>query len=433
MNITSEQFDPIRTPDDLRKEKLLVIDDDIKLAHSLRELLVMEGYLADVCHQGPDGLAMLAAQTYDLVLLDLVMPVMNGHEVHYHIRQQYPECPVIMMSGTGTVSEAVKALRNGAYDFIRKPYETGEMLRTIENALQHARLAALNQHIHDKLEESENLYHYLVDSSPDIIYTLDTEGRFTFVNQRVTTLLGFSREELIGQHYEKLVHEEDLDRARYAFNERRTGDRASKNIELRLHCKSPDEPAKHFETNFITIALNAKGLYPGERKTNSPCLGSYGVARDISERKKHEETILHQAHHDMLTGLPNRALFMDRLGMSIAQAKRRQSKLGVIFLDLDRFKWVNDTLGHLHGDELLKIVAHRLTQCLRGADTLVRLGGTNSPSFCRKSMTRKTPAWWHKRSWRNCKSLSIWTITRSASRQASALRCFRSMASPSRP
>lgn len=375
MSIHIQSDFSVNTFDNSALARLLIVDDDPRLAQSLKELVSLEGYHAESCNTGRNAIELLSQQTFNLILLDLVMPGMNGHEVMEYVHQHYPQIPVIMLSGTGTINEAIQALRNGVYDFIRKPYQPEELLRTIENALHKSRLEVLNDTINSKLEHSENLYRYLVDSSPDIIYTLDPDGNFTFINRRVTGLLGYTSEELLGQHYTTLIHQEDQERAKYAFNERRTGERASTNVELRLYCKSDDGAYLDFETSFITTVLNAKGLYSNEQSVTAPCLGSYGVARDISDRKKTEEAIIHQAYHDALTGLPNRALFKDRLGMSISQAKRNQSKLGVMFLDLDRFKWVNDTLGHLHGDELLKMVASRFKHCMRNADSLARLGG----------------------------------------------------------
>jgi diguanylate cyclase (GGDEF)-like protein len=104
-------------------------------------------------------------------------------------------------------------------------------------------------------------------------------------------------------------------------------------------------------------------------------IGSYGVAKDVTDRKQAEETVHYQAYHDLLTGLPNRALFRDHLGLMLAQAKRTQKPLAVLSLDLDHFKVINDSLGHTIGDELLLAVGARLRQCLREGDTLARLGG----------------------------------------------------------
>jgi diguanylate cyclase (GGDEF)-like protein/PAS domain S-box-containing protein len=221
------------------------------------------------------------------------------------------------------------------------------------------------------------MYRYLVDSSPDIIYTLNHAGEFTFINDRASQLLGYEREELLGKHYSVLVHDEDQERARYAFNERRVDQRASRNVELRLKCNTTHGGAERtFSNTLMTISLNAIGMHvPDNAARKQEFFGTYGVARDITDRKRAEETISYQAYHDILTDLPNRVLFKDRLGLAVIQAKRKLSELAVMFIDLDRFKLVNDTLGHVKGDELLKLAAARLKSCLRKGDTLARQGG----------------------------------------------------------
>jgi diguanylate cyclase (GGDEF)-like protein len=124
------------------------------------------------------------------------------------------------------------------------------------------------------------------------------------------------------------------------------------------------------------MEITAMGVYTDPReRTRRGFVGTYGTARDITERKEAEEVINFQAYHDLLTRLPNRALLKDRLALAIAQAERNKRKLAVMFLDLDRFKIVNDTLGHTTGDRLLKAVANRLQSCLRSGDTLSRFGG----------------------------------------------------------
>ena len=126
----------------------------------------------------------------------------------------------------------------------------------------------------------------------------------------------------------------------------------------------------------LTVALSATGVYTDDVNVRGRrFIGTYGVARDITERKRAEEKISFQAYHDLLTQLPNRILFKDRLGVALVQARRNRRLAAVLFIDLDRFKLVNDTLGHAEGDELLKGVAARLKGCLRRSDTLARLGG----------------------------------------------------------
>ena len=364
------QFEPENLP------RILLVDDEPRLLSSLYELLRDRDYHLVTASCGAEALAHLSRVRFDLVLLDLRLPDMSGHDIMDFINEKGIEADVIVMSGEVGIDAAIGALKRGAYDYLRKPYSREELLKTVANALQQRRLEPANLRIASQLENSEKLYRYLVDSSPDIIYTLNHEGRFTFVNDRAYQLLGFAREELIGKHYSILVHEEDLERARYVFNERRVDERASRNVELRLKCHAGGSQDRTFNNTLMTISLNSIGMHvPDGDVKKLEFFGTYGVARDITDRKRAEEVISYQAYHDILTDLPNRMLFKDRLGLAVIQAKRKLTELAVMFIDLDRFKLVNDTLGHVKGDELLQQVAVRLKDCLRRGDTLARQGG----------------------------------------------------------
>ncbi|QJE00378.1 EAL domain-containing protein [Massilia forsythiae] len=356
--------------------RLLLVDDEPLMLATLHELLRGRGYQLVTATTGGQALAQLSAQRFDLVLLDLRLPDISGHQVMDYINDKRLGADVIVMSGEVGIDAAIGALKRGAYDYLRKPYSREELLKTVANALGKRTLEQANARIATQLENSEKMYRYLVDSSPDIIYTLNNEGRFTFVNDRAYQLLGYQRDELIGQHYSILVHDEDLERARYLFNERRVDERAARNVELRLKCHATATDERTFNTTLMTISLNAMGMHvPDQAVRKLEFFGTYGVARDITDRKRAEEVISYQAYHDILTDLPNRILFKDRLGLAVIQAKRKRTELAVMFIDLDRFKLVNDTLGHVKGDELLQQASQRLKECLRKGDTLARQGG----------------------------------------------------------
>jgi diguanylate cyclase (GGDEF)-like protein/PAS domain S-box-containing protein len=350
--------------------ELLLVDDEPRLLGSLCELLSHRGFVLTTAASGTEALRKLSQQAFDLVILDLRLPDIGGHEIMDFMNTRRIDANVIVTSGDAGIDAAIGALKRGAYDYLRKPYSREELLKAIHNALQQRRLEAENKHIAWQLEGSERIYRYLVDSSPDIIFTLDHQGMVTFVNNRVQPLLGFTREDLIGQHYSEMVHDLDIERANYVFNDGHRDQRWSRNIELRLNSRHADDEGRSFSIELMTISFGVRT----DKAAPSELLGIYGVARDITDSKRANELITYQAYHDILTDLPNRVLFKDRLGLALLQAKRKNAVLAVMFVDLDRFKVVNESLGHPVGDELLQQAASRLKGCLRRCDTLSRFG-----------------------------------------------------------
>ncbi len=353
--------------------RVLLVDDEPRLLNSLAELLKSRGFELACAASGHEAIDHLSRGPFDLVILDLDLghADIGGHGVMDFINNQALDVDVIVTSGAQSIDSAIGALKRGAHDYLRKPYAREELLKTVDNAIKHRHLQGENRRIAAQLENSERSYRYLVDSSPDIIYTLDANGHFTFINNRAQQLLGFSRNDLIGKHYSTLVHEEDLERAHYVFNEGRNDYRLSRNVELRLKSRQGEAETRTFNNELMLISMSPRKRPAGQ----AAVFGIYGVARDITDRKRADELIAHQAYHDILTDLPNRVLFKDRLGLAVLQAKRNDTRLAVMFIDLDRFKLVNDTLGHVMGDELLQQTAARLKSCLRRCDTLARLGG----------------------------------------------------------
>ena len=378
---------PVHEP--ARRLRFLLVDDEPRLLASLVELLRERDYELVTATCGAEALERLSTLQFDLVLLDLRLPDFGGHEIMDFMRGEGITTKVIVLSGETGVDGAIGALKRGAHDYLRKPYSRIELLRTIDAVLRQIALEAENRRIAWQLECSEQLYRYLVDSSPDIIYTLNQDGRFSFINDRAEQLLGFTREQLIGKHYSTVVHDDDLERAYYVFNERRVGERATRNVELRLKSLNGDDE-RTFENSLMTLSFNSMGMYAGDAGVRKiEFYGTYGVARDVTDRKRAEELISYQAYHDILTDLPNRILFKDRLGLAMIHSKRNETELAVMFVDLDRFKLVNDTLGHIKGDELLQQVAGRLKESLRRGDTLARLGGDEFTIFLPEMLNRE--------------------------------------------
>ncbi len=356
---------------------LLIVEDEPRYLESTRLLVAQYVHGVDTAVSGAQAMALLARRAYDLALVDLRLPDASGHDIMAYIRQHHPACRVIVMSGDSQIDSAIQSLRLGAYDYLRKPCEPDELIKTVRNAVAKLQLERENARMLQQLEQSEQWHRLLVNTSPDVIYTLDARGAFTYVNDSIERTLGYAPAELIGKDYLVLVPPGEVDNARWRLNERRTGERATRNHELQLKRKEDllSALSEHASADHVVVELSAMGMYRAVDADHREFLGSYGVARDISERKEAEATIAFQAYHDLLTGLPNRALFKDRLGQAIVHAKRHSQTLATLFLDMDRFKVVNDTLGHLVGDGLLQAVAQRLRGSLREGDTLSRIGG----------------------------------------------------------
>jgi len=356
---------------------ILVVDDRAIYRDSLVRLLEVSGdFVVRSADGGAGALAEIERACPDIVLLDLIMPDMTGHDVIERITARGYDTRVIVVSGEPSFEHVQRALTRGALDFIRKPYEPEELLSTVARVRDRIRLERRNRAMERRLAHSEQLHRFVVDASPDLIYMLDAQGRFAFVNQRVETLLGFPRDELVGLPYTALIPEDQHEMARFAFTERRTGERATRDVEIDLVSRVLGSTAG--DSGRAPVEISAMGIYTGEGDARRR-VGTWGIARDIAERKRAQETIDFQAWHDALTHLPNRALFSDRLELAIAQAQRAERQLAVMFLDLDRFKVVNDTLGHTTGDRLLRAVSARLKGCIRRGDTLARFGGDE---FC---------------------------------------------------
>jgi len=364
----------------MARSHILLVDDEPRLLSSCEALLETAGFIVTTSSNGRDALKKLATSSaFDLMLLDLNMPEVNGLQVMRELKQKGNDICVVVLSGETTFEWVSGAFQLGAYDYITKPYQYDVLINTINNALQKREMEKSFARLRKQLERSERLHRFMIESSPDIIFIVDKAGMFMFVNDRAEDLLGYRKDELIGEHYSVVMDPDSIGKAELYFSERRSSSRAARMDEVWLVCKGGFGPKG--ERRRIAIELTAMGVYENEsfnqigQKQPEEFSGTYVVARDITDRLASQKLIHYQAYHDLLTGLPNRALFLDRLTNAISTARRSKERLAVMFLDLDRFKIVNDNLGHDTGDMLLKMVAERLSQCLRESDTLARLGG----------------------------------------------------------
>ena len=314
----------------LRTPKILIVDDEPRMCDSLKYLLNTKGYEIHTALSGGEALGCLSEHIFDLALLDIQLPDMTGHQLMEHINSCDSETSVIVITGNANLESAVAALRRGAYDYLRKPFEFDELLRTVENAINHKKLKREKDTIHEKLNLSEERYRYLVQNSPDIIYTLDEKGNFTFVSDAVERLLGYKSDQLVGEHYSSIVYGEDIEKAQWFFNERRTGSRASSGIELRLKI-SGNGSFNYCEISHLTIELKSTGLYDRSiSDKNKKYLGTHGVIRDISDRKRLQAQLQHAERMEALGTLSGGiAHDFNNLLMGI------QGNISLMLLDMD--------------------------------------------------------------------------------------------------
>jgi diguanylate cyclase (GGDEF)-like protein/PAS domain S-box-containing protein len=354
---------------------ILIIDDEIKVAQSLQSILNLEGLKSQIVTSGKEAFKQLALQPYDIVLLDLNMPHIDGMTVLDYINQHHPDTNVIVVSGESEIKKAIHVLKAGARDFVRKPYTPEELIFSINNVREKIQLERDNKAMIATLQESEALHKFMVHHSPDLVYVLDHQGNFTFVNKNTADRLGFNRKELLGKHYSSVVHPDDLDLAQRYFMPGSTLVHQD-SIELRLQGKSKGNVI-HVEIRSIHIERKLAGGYRlgHARRPASHSVGTYGVARDISEKKRAEEIIRFQNNHDLMTGLPNRSLFHERLDQLLNRARNTHESFALILIDINRFKLINDTYSQAVGDSILRRFAERLGRCCTPIDTLARIGG----------------------------------------------------------
>lgn len=274
--------------------KILIVDDEPLMCESLAALLNLQGYETLAANSGKEAKEVLLKESFPLVLLDMNLPDTDGHRLMDHINSIEPETLIIIITGNASMDSAIGALKRGAYDYVQKPFEYEDLTKTIQNAFNQIRLTTENEIINQKLRISEDRYRYLIQSSPDIIYTLDEQGRFTFVSHAAETLFGYKNGYLIGKHYSTIVYENDQEKAKGVFDDNRTGRETHPGVELRLKIADDRKGTQSSEVDYLTVELKSSGMYErSENGKKNRYIGTYGIARDISERRQLESKLHH--------------------------------------------------------------------------------------------------------------------------------------------
>jgi diguanylate cyclase (GGDEF)-like protein/PAS domain S-box-containing protein len=335
---------------------ILIVDDDEMNRYTLARRLRRDGYerLA-MAGNGVEALAAMRQDKFDLILLDIMMPELDGFGVLEAMRvdNSLKTMPVIVISANDDTANLVRAIDLGAVDYLAKPFDPVLLRARVRACLERRGLQA-------DLESALAETRAVLDISPVATF-FQKERKVVWMNTMAESLLGYKSAEMVGRATDHLhLNEEDYGHMMAkADNVVKTGAVFRADVHMRRK-----------DGKLILARCAAKAIAPWDLAR-----GVVWVAEDVTEQRADAARIAFLAHHDQLTGLPNRILLADRMRVAIAHAIRNRVSCGVMFLDLDKFKGINDTLGHAIGDELLVEVSRRLKMCVRDSDTVARIGG----------------------------------------------------------
>jgi diguanylate cyclase (GGDEF)-like protein/PAS domain S-box-containing protein len=329
--------------------RLLIVDDNDMNRDMLARRLERQGYEIVLADSGQELGQRVEDERIDLILLDIEMPEISGLDALRTLRQTYSpiELPIIMVTAKSQSEDVVKALELGANDYVTKPIDFAITLARIGTQLSHKRAQ-------EALRESEERYALAARGANDGLWDWNLQANKIYFSARWKAMLGYKEEE-IGDSPEEWfdrIHDADRERVKQELASQQAGASPQFESEHRI---------LHKDGSFRWMLSRGLTVHDDSRKP----LRMAGWQTDITEGKT----------SDPLTGLPNRLLFTDRIARLLKLAKRRKDYLfAVLFLDLDGFKMINDSFGHLAGDQLLVEVADRLERSLRATDTVARLG-----------------------------------------------------------
>jgi diguanylate cyclase (GGDEF)-like protein/PAS domain S-box-containing protein len=342
---------------------MLLVEDNPGDARLIQEMFIDQGLQkVELKHVEcmEDAEKCLALRAIDIILLDLGLPDVQGLEAVRRARKAAPGVPLVVLSGMDDESMAIQAMKEGAQDYLIKgQIEPRELVRALRYAVE-------RKIIEEALFEEKERAQVTLDCIGDAVISTDISGNITFLNLVAEKMTGWPLKEVAGRPMAD------------AF---RIVDATTRKVVPNLMLKTAElNRTGHLPFNTVLIRRDETEIYIEDSVApihdhGGRVVGSVKVFRDMSGARAMAEQIAHAAEHDFLTGLPNRLLLNDRVGQAIALAERNKDKVAVLFLDMDGFKHINDSLGHPAGDKLLQCIANRLRDCVRAPDTVSRQGG----------------------------------------------------------
>ena len=334
-----------------KRLSILVVDDDADARLVMRAALRKAGFDVRVADGGHDGLTQFRAAPSDLVMLDVDMPDLGGHDVCAILRAEAgPSLPIVMVTGMDDVASVESAYLHGATDFIAKPVNWALIGHRVRYLFRGHRTLL-------ELRAAEARTAAILNAIPDLLFEVDIDGRFIDYRAPNTSLLAATADAFLGKTVAEVLPPSAADVCMSALRTAHDqGFSSGEQYELVL-----DKGSTWFE-----LSVSHKAVAPGEKPR------FIVLSRDITERKVAEARIAGLAYVDSLTGLPNRHAFLERVDRQIGRARMRQEPLALLFVDLDGFKNVNDSLGHAAGDLVLRWAAERLREGLRPSDVVSR-------------------------------------------------------------
>lgn len=345
---------------------ILIVEDDQGFSELISSVLEEEGFATRSVTGGNPALDILSSTIFDLVIIDYSLPDTTGDVLVRKIRESSSPPPIIMVTGRDDAGLAVQMMKSGVCDYMLKDTTFLDRLPSVVSRAIHETITGRRlKHAEELLRQSEMRLARAQKIARMGSWEWDLRRNTIYLSDEMYRLFDLTHGEDVGEIKKKWlyrrVNRADIPLLREAFKNAIENGK-SFNITYKIKAGSKKE-----------IVVNSHAEVEKGHDGTSRLIS--GTTLDITDRIKAESDIQQLINYDSLTSLPNRNMLHDRLKIAIAHADREKRLVAVIFLDLDRFKRINDTLGHNSGDTLLKAVAERLSACVRESDTLARLGG----------------------------------------------------------